>query len=163
MYQEIERKWLIDNLPDIEQEKAIPYERHFLYNHHGIEIRIQKKGEKYEWERKVESSSLGRDSLKYEITEAEFEFFRQYSVTSIKRESYIVESSPPISIKVYDGEHEGLIRVEVEFSSEGEAKKYTPPTWFGPEITNLPLGRDKELSQLNRKEVEHQIASLNSQ
>lgn len=41
---------------------------------------------------------------------------------------------------------------EVEFSSEDEAKKYKPLDWFGEEITDSPLRKDKKLSQLSSKE-----------
>jgi CYTH domain-containing protein len=39
------------------------------------------------------------------------------------------------SVDVYTGRHEGLRVVEVEFVSESAAAAFTPPDWFGPEIT----------------------------
>ncbi len=146
---EIERKWILSKLPDVSNQVSIPYERHFLFIGEGIEVRIQKKGDKYEFERKVESNNLTRTGEKFEITEAEFNHFKQYAVGSIERESYIVEG---ISVKVYKGKHSGLIRAEVEFSSEEEAKRFKPLDWFGEEITDSPIGKDKILSQLGSEE-----------
>lgn len=146
---EIERKWILSKLPDVSNQVPIPYERHFLFIGEGIEVRIQKKGDKYEFERKVESNNLTRTGEKFEITEAEFNHFKQYAVGSIERESYIVEG---ISVKVYKGKHSGLIRAEVEFSSEEEAERFKPLDWFGEEITDSPIGKDKKLSQLGSEE-----------
>lgn len=143
---EIERKWVLSELPDIGNQQPVPYERHFLFIGEGVEVRIQRKGNKYEFERKVESNDLTRVGEKFEITEAEFNHFKEFAVGSIVRESYMVDG---VSIKVYKGKHSGLIRAEVEFNSEDEASKFEPLDWFGKEITDLPLGKDKKLSQLS--------------
>jgi CYTH domain-containing protein len=127
-------------------QQPVPYERHFLFICEGVEVRIQRKSDKFEFERKVESNDLTRVGEKFEITEAEFNHFTQYAVGSIVRESYILEG---VSIKVYKGKHSGLIRAEVEFNSEEEASKFEPLDWFGKEITDSPLGKDKKLSQLS--------------
>lgn len=146
---EIERKWILYNLPDVGNQVPIPYERHFLFIGDGVEVRIQRKADKFEFERKVESNDLTRIGEKFEITEAEFNHFKQHAVGSIERESYIVNG---VSIKVYKEKHTGLIRAEIEFGSEEEASKYRPLDWFGEEITDSPLGKDKKLSQLTTAE-----------
>lgn len=146
---EIERKWILSSLPDVGNQLPVHYERHFLFIGEGVEIRVQKKGDKFEFERKVESNDLTRVGEKFEITEAEFNHFKQNAVGSIERESYIVEG---VSVKVYKGKHSGLIRAEVEFNSEEEAEKFKPLDWFGEEISDSPLGKDKKLSQLSSEE-----------
>lgn len=146
---EIERKWILSRLPDVGNQLPVKYERHFLFIGEGVEVRIQRKADKFEFERKVESNDLTRIGEKFEITEAEFNHFKQYAVGSIVRESYILQG---ISIKVYKGKHSGLIRAEVEFNSEEEAQKFKPLDWFGEEITDLPVGKDKKLSQLSSEE-----------
>lgn len=146
---EIERKWILSSLPDIGSQSSVPYERHFLFIGEGVEVRIQRKTDKFEFERKVESNDLTRVGEKFEITEAEFNHFKQYAVGSIERESYIVKG---VSVKVYKGKHSGLIRAEVEFNSEEDAERFKPLDWFGEEITDSPLGKDKKLSQLSSEE-----------
>ncbi|HEX4721545.1 MAG TPA: CYTH domain-containing protein [Pseudonocardiaceae bacterium] len=42
------------------------------------------------------------------------------------------------TVDVYTGRHTGLRVVEVEFDSEPAAAEFTPPAWFGPEITGDP-------------------------
>lgn len=50
--QEIERKFLIKEMPNLENLKPTYYERYFLFRSEKIEIRIQKKWEKFEFEKK---------------------------------------------------------------------------------------------------------------
>jgi CYTH domain-containing protein len=38
-------------------------------------------------------------------------------------------------LDIYDGPLEGLVVVEVEFSSPDAAARFTPPRWFGDEVT----------------------------
>ena len=44
---------------------------------------------------------------------------------------------PPYTVEldVFEGEHEGLWMAEVEFPSVEEAEAFTPPAWFGEEVT----------------------------
>ncbi len=146
--QEIERKWIVKQLsdvPDLDGQTPLPYESHFLFDADGIEVRVQKKGDKYEFERKQETSELTRTCQKFEVSKAEFELFKGFAIGSIERESYQLGD---ISIKVYKGRHAGLMRAEVEFESEEAANAYNPPDWFGEEITNTELGKDKRLMRL---------------
>src|SRR5689334_11660711 len=135
---EIERKWILHELPQgCYEQKPIPYERHFLFVKNGIEIRVQKKADKYEFERKIEQNALTREGQKFEITKDEFEYFCQKSMTSLVRQSYLIhEAGWEVSIKEYLGKHKGLIRAEIEFSSTQEAESFVPLAWFGEEITD---------------------------
>ena len=40
-----------------------------------------------------------------------------------------------IELDVFEGHYNGLILAEVEFSTEEEAKAFTPPSWFGEDVT----------------------------
>lgn len=149
---EIERKWLVKRLPDLSGLSPISYERNFLYIGDEVEIRIQRKGDKYQFERKSQVGKLSREEQVFDITEEEFNALKRQSVKAILRDSYLLQKSPQITIKVYKGDHEGLIRAEVEFESEVEAEKFVPLDWFGEEITETPLGRDKLLISLSDDE-----------
>lgn len=149
---EIERKWLVKRLPDLSGLSPISYERNFLYIGDEVEIRIQRKGDKYQFERKSQVGKLSREEQVFDITEEEFNALKKQSLKAILRDSYILQKSPQITIKIYKGVHEGLIRAEVEFESEIEAEKFVPLDWFGEEITETPLGRDKLLISLSDDE-----------
>lgn len=151
--EEIERKWILKSLPsEVTGQTPVQYERHFLFIGNGIEIRIQKKGDKFEFERKVENNDLTRTGQEFEITESEFNHLKKNAIASLLRESYLITGTPEISIKVYKGIHTGLIRAEVEFNDEDSAKGFNPPSWFGQEVTDTDLGKDKKLSQLTEEQ-----------
>ncbi|MBL7058467.1 hypothetical protein ISS03_03955 [Patescibacteria group bacterium] len=145
MTKEIERKFLIKVMPDLTNLTPLCYERYFIFRSEEVNIRIQKKGSNYELERKEKKSNLSHDKQKITITEEEFNALKKYTEKPILRDSYLISKNPEISVKIYYGKHEGLQRVEVEFKSVGEAKKFKPLDWFGEEITNTPLGKDSNL------------------
>lgn len=146
---EIERKFLTSQLPDISNLIGIEYERYFLKVSDIEEIRIQKKWHKYEQEIKKEKNILTSQKEKKEISQKDFELLKQQSIGKIVRTSYIIKKIPLTTLKVYHGKHKGLTRIEVEFSSEQEAKNFKPESWYGKEITNSPLWKDKNIIQLN--------------
>lgn len=154
---EVERKFLINKIPDLEGLKLLPYERHFLFRGNKVEIRIQKKGEKYEFERKKKEGSLIADKQKFEITKEEFDKLRKLSKGTIIRDSYELRDDPKTTIKIYHDKFEGLKRVEVEFDSEEEAMNFKPYDWFGEEVTESPLGNDSKLLSLTDQEIKEFI------
>ena len=148
---EIERKFLVKTLPDLSGKTKQSHERYYLYRGKGVEVRIQRVNDVYEFERKSETSELGRKTQKFEITKEEFETLKGDSGEVIVRESFLVSRNPEITVKIYHGRFEGLVRAEVEFTSEEDAKKFTSHDWMGEEITDTPLGRDSRLLDLTDK------------
>ncbi len=157
MQNEIERKFLVKELPHLSGIEKIGYERYFLFNENGIELRVQRKGEKYELERKVKVSDIERTREKITLTEAEFTVLKTLGQESILRDSYTFSESPNISLKIYHGKHKGLMRAEVECDSVEELADFTPLPWFGEEITHSPLARDAELLKLSGEEFNRLI------
>lgn len=155
---EIERKWLVSKLPDFAGIKPVRYERYFLFRGKGVEMRIQKKGDSYEFERKEEKSALESAKQKFTITKDEFEHLKKSAIGELVRDGY--QMNKPVSIKVYRGKYEGLVRAEVEFNSVDEAKKFKPLTWFGAEITKTQLGKDSRLLDLSESEFKSLLKSL---
>ncbi len=153
---EIERKFLLTNIPDQDLLAPIRYERYFLYIDKDTEIRIQKKSNIYEFERKSRQSSASFtfQKQKLQITQAEFQKLRQLCNQSIIRDSYVLKEHPNITIKVYQADYQGLIRAEVEFASESQATSFIAPEWMGVEITNTPLSRDSQLIALSPSEFQ---------
>lgn len=157
---EIERKWLAKILPDLTNVPKEEQERYFLFVGDIIEIRIQRINDRYEFGRKVQTGFLSREENVFEITKAEFDSLKTNSDKSLQRDNYLLQQNPEITIKVYHGEHEGLVRVEVEFESEDEANNFVPLEWFGDEITDLPLGKDKSLIRLTQIEFQKLLKKL---
>lgn len=154
---EIERKFFIREMPNLTGKSPVSYERHYLYKGNGVEIRVQRKGNEFEFERKVETSQLARENQNFEITQGEFDYFKALSTHEIIRESYLISESPEITLKIYHGKFEGLVRAEVEFLNEDEARNFKPLDWFGKKITDSPVGRDGRLIELSEKEFSELI------
>lgn len=157
---EVERKFLVKDLPDLSDLEPIQYERYFLEITEKSETRIQSKNNKYELEKKSNESSLSSKKDKKEITKDEFDKLKKEASKSIIRESYLLSENPETTIKIYHGDFEGLIRLEVEFESEKEANNYVPPAWAGKEITGTKLGRDSSLIKLTKKNFKELLAKF---
>ena len=152
MTDEIERKFLIKKMPDISNIKPIEYERYYVFRNDIIEMRIQKKGDNFEIERKEIISKLKALKTKLVISRYEFEKLKSNASQVIYRTGYKLSRNPNVSIKIYHGKYEGLKKVEIEFNSEEEANKFKIPTWYGKEITNSIISRDSKLLNLSEEE-----------
>ncbi|MEN9921948.1 MAG: hypothetical protein RL097_224 [Candidatus Parcubacteria bacterium] len=147
---EIERKFLIKAMPDLLGITPVRYERYYLKREAGVEERIQKKGTKFEHEKKTLISTLERTREKREISEEEFLRLKKEAGEAIVRDGYGLGNNT--SIKIYHGRFEGLLRVEIEFATKEDALAYKPEQWMGDEITASPLGRDSTLLDLSESE-----------
>lgn len=77
---------------------------------------------------------------------------RRFGKGPFTRDSYLIQTNPQITLKVYHGRFEGLVRIEVEFSSVAEAERFEPAQWFGKEMTDLPIAKDAELIAMTEEE-----------
>jgi len=161
MSNEIERKFLISQMPDLSNFESVIYERYYIYRDGTIEMRVQKKGEQYEIERKEMISELRAIKTKMVISKPEFEKLKELGMEAIIREGYFTSSNPDVSIKIYHGKFEGLNKVEVEFASEEEAKAFQIPTWYGEEITDSIISRDSKLLDLSEEEIKNFLSDKN--
>lgn len=157
MEREIERKYYVKSIPNLSGVKSVRDERYYLYSNGGIELRFQARGDTYELERMAGYASLSRTQQKIEITEEEFEALKEFGRGPIIRESYLISRDPQITVKLYHGRFEGLIRAEVEFFSLNEARAFQPPPWSGAEMTSLPIANDAQLLDLADEEFKQLI------
>ena len=63
-----------------------------------------------------------------------------------RRHRIPVASGLTAELDVYEGERAGLQVVEVEFSSESQAREFKPPFWFGQEVTDDARYTNAELA-----------------
>lgn len=154
MSKEIERKFLVKEMPDVVGLHRSRLERYFLYIGEGIELRIQTNGNWYKLQRKSSVSETERDTEEIKLSAAEFEQLKKIAISSIQRESYHLADSPKTDIRMYGGIFDGLVRVEFEFISQEELATFTPPNWVGAEITGTSLARDSQLLALDQNEFQ---------
>ncbi len=131
MHNEIERKFFVREMPDLSGTGPLHYERYFLKREKSGEERISKINGSYFYESKTEISILERSRERKEINKREFNKLKQSASKVIIRDRYDISVDPKISVQIYHGRFEGLIRAEVEFETEEQAQMYTPEPWMG--------------------------------
>jgi CYTH domain-containing protein len=148
---EIERKFLVDTIPfDLSK-----------YPHHDIrqgylsftpEVRIRQKDNSFYLTEKG-AGDLVREERESEIPEADYRAKEPFVLTRfIEKTRYLIPLGDTLTaeLDIYDGFLRGLVAVEVEFDTVEEALAFTPPDWFGSEITHDPRFKNKNLSSLDR-------------
>jgi CYTH domain-containing protein len=148
---EIERKFLAAAIPfDLS-----PFPRHEIrqgYLSFDPELRIRQKDDRYYLTEKS-GGGLVREEHETEISEADYRSKEPLVVSRfIEKTRYLIPlpDSLTAELDIYGGFLRGLVAVEVEFDTVEEAKAFTPPAWFGREITEDPRFKNKNLSGLDQ-------------
>ena len=132
---EIERKFLVDSLPNLEDcrsEKIIQ-----AYISTDPVIRIRQMSTQYFLTVKSHGHIM-REEFEMPITKEQFyALWEKIEVSPIKKRRYFIplEQDLTAELDIYEGHLEGLSTVEVEFSSLNAADHFTPPSWFGHDIS----------------------------
>ncbi|MCC5846792.1 MAG: response regulator [Verrucomicrobia bacterium] len=146
---EIERKFLIQNAPtELERYRNISIRQGYLpLAHDGNEMRLREENGHYLLTIKS-NGHLSRTERELVIPKIQFEFLWPLTQDRhiSKRRYFIPWDKLTIELDVYGDGLEGLITAEVEFNSEEESLAFTPPDWFGPDVTELPEYKNKNLA-----------------
>lgn len=134
---EIERKYLIDTLP--EDYASYPF-RQIEQAYLATEpvIRIRKDNDAYYLTYKSKGL-LAREEYNLPLTKESYEHLRSKADGMIlTKKRYLIplpKKNLTIELDVFEGAYEGLVLAEVEFSTLEEANSFTPPAWFGLDVT----------------------------
>ena len=137
---EIERKYLVPAAP--ENLSSFPY--------HEIEqgylstepvVRIRRQDEEYYLTYKSKGLMIREE---YNLPLREKIDGRLIS----KRRYLIPYGDYTIELDLFSSPKSGLLLAEVEFSSKEEALSFTPPSWFGEDVTSSSLYHNSNLSKL---------------
>ena len=145
---EIERKFLVHNLPE-QLEQFDSQEIKQWYISKTPEIRLRQAGTKY-WLTLKSKGGLVR--LEHEVPLNKKAFTKLLpSVTTegIYKTRYKIplENDLIAELDTFNSkEHFNLITVEVEFTSEAAAHAFTPPVWFGKDITEDSSYKNRNLA-----------------
>lgn len=134
---EIERKFLIKELPDLNKYESKHITQGYL-NTNPV-VRVREDGDKYYLTYKGKGL-LAREEANLPLTKEAFEhLITKADGKIIEKTRYLIPCDPyTIELDVFEGAHAPLIMAEVEFPSIEEANSFTPPKWFGEEVTNDP-------------------------
>lgn len=161
MYHEIERKFLVADMPSLKGIRKIPQERYFIQRSELFEEEMKRKGLFFSYESKFTISKNEKVREKIFVSKAEFEKLKAQGTQVIRRDSYtLTKKSPVVSVKKYGGNYTGLVLAEVLFDTVEEMETFTPFEWMGVEVTDTPIGKDSRLIDLNRDQFKRILASI---
>jgi len=146
--QEIERKWLVSELPDVPGLKGQEVIQGYIaVTSDGTEVRLRQKGDTYFLTTKS-AGGLVREEIEVELTKSQYDALWQTTADRrIEKTRYeLTDNGTKIEIDVYKGDLAGLIVAEVEFSSVRDSEKFSPPAWFGQEVTEDKRFKNKNLA-----------------
>lgn len=146
---EVERKFLVSNPPELTGLKSEEILQGYIRTASDCaEVRVRQKGSKY-FQTIKSDGGLTRSEVEIEISKEQFDsLWAATEGRRLKKTRYeIPYEGLTIEMDVYGGGLTGLVVTEVEFVSEDESRSFTPPTWFGREVTNDRAFRNKNLAK----------------
>ena len=147
---EIERKFLIkkENLPKkLSDYPCLHMEQGYLCT--SPVVRIRRQNEEYYLTYKSKGF-MAREEYNLPLTKEAYEHLKPTADgIVICKDRYIIPEKDGLHIEldVFHGDYEGLLLAEVEFSSVEQAESYTPPVWFGEDVTYSGKYHNSTLSQ----------------
>ncbi len=145
---EIERKFLVDYLPDLEK---VPHKEivqgYIAATEDDLEVRLRRSGDSFFHTIKRGTGQV-RDEFETDLSKQQFDAL--WPATEGKRleksRFELPHDGRIIELDVYHGNLEGLVVAEVEFDSEEASKKFVVPDWFGREVTFNSDYKNKNLA-----------------
>jgi CYTH domain-containing protein len=148
---EIERKWLVGDTPaDLSRHPSRKIDQGYLaIDPDGTEVRVRRADEDAVMTVK---QGAGRTRAEEEFGIPPDRFERLWSLTvnrRVQKRRYLIPGPDGLTFEldVYGGDHKGLTVVETEFPDEQSAQSFTPPDWFGREVTDDARYKNQHLAQ----------------
>lgn len=146
---EIERKYLIHTLPDhLEQYPKRELEQGYLCT--APVVRIRKDNERYELTYKSKGLMV-REEHNLPLTEEAYTHLKtKIDGRLISKTRYLIPLGEALTVEldVFHGDLAPLLLAEVEFPDEEIANRFTPPDWFGEDVTFSSKYHNSNLSKL---------------
>lgn len=133
---EIERKYLVKDLPDLKQYPSKKIAQGYL-NTNPV-IRIRRSNDDYILTYKGKGMMV-REEYNLPLNEESFYHLSQkIDGKLIEKTRYLIPlwDNLVAELDVFEGAHEGIVLVEVEFDSIEAANQFVAPDWFGEDVTN---------------------------
>lgn len=146
---EIERKYLIPALPeDLHITKTRELEQGYLCT--APVVRIRRDNDTYELTYKS-SGLMVRQEYNLPLTQEAYEHLREKvdgRLIMKTRHEIPLDAAHIIELDIFHGDLAPLVLAEVEFADEEEANHFTPPAWFGEDVTFSSRYHNSNLSKL---------------
>lgn len=141
---EIERKFLIKEMPDLSRYSGKHFVQGYLCT--SPTVRVRKEEEEYflTYKSRTGEDALSREEYNLPLTKEAFEkLLPKCEGTVISKTRYFIPlgknregSDLTAELDVFDAPFEGLIFTEVEFPTIEEARSFEAPAWFGEDVTD---------------------------
>jgi len=157
---EIERKFLVKYLPD-GLEDNVKKEVSQGYISVDPVIRIRRSNDRYFLTVKT-SGLLAREEFETDITAESFDNLRgKCDGNIISKTRYKIPCGDYVAeLDIFHEIFEGLRYVEVEFPSLEEAEAFTPPDYFGRELTGDARYQNSSLSKMKKEDISSFLESV---
>ena len=144
---EIERKFLVSRDPPLDGACATTLRQGYLATGE-VEVRVREA----DGSCTLTVKSAGGLVRREEDLPIDLERFeRLWHLTQgrrVEKVRHVVEQDvATLEVDVYAGANAGLVVVEVEFTSPQAARAWTPPPWFGREVTEDPAFKNQTLAR----------------
>lgn len=147
---EIERKYLITQLPfDPEEYSCKIIQQGYLCT--NPVVRVRRSNERYILTYKGEGLMV-REEYNLPLTRESYEHLLQKADGNIiSKKRYLIPYNDTLTIEldIFEGDLAPLMLAEVEFETEDDANSFTPPEWFGRDVTFEKTYHNSNLSQKN--------------
>ncbi|MFI9782323.1 CYTH domain-containing protein [Kitasatospora sp. NPDC051984] len=148
MAEEIERKFLVPSGETVPDGREFEVRQGYLViGPEGSEARVRDQGGEYSLTVK-RGTGLVRGEWETPLTAEQFEALwpatEQARVAKTRRVVQLGRCEAVVD--TFHGRLAGLRTVEVEFTDREEAAAFTPPPWFGPEVTDRPDLKNQHLA-----------------
>lgn len=145
---EIERKFLIQEIPfSLDKYHCRIIEQAYLNT--SPVVRIRQDNNQFYLTYKS-AGFLEREEYNLPLDKESYEHLRTKAdgiILTKKRYEIPIQNNLVIELDIFEGFHQGLILAEVEFSSRSQAESFTPPSWFGKDVTYCPEYCNSNLSK----------------
>lgn len=152
---EVERKFILSELPPSDHlGSGVHFRQGYLAEEDAVEVRVRITASAATLTVKA-GAGISRTEVETAIPPAQAEALWPHTVgRRIDKTRFTVTLDDPLrsvaEVDVYAGELDGLCVVEVEFDSEDNAAAFTPPDWFGRELTEQPGWSNAALARHGR-------------
>ena len=147
---EIERKYLIDEIPfDLKDYSCKVIEQGYL-NTDPV-VRVRRSNDKYILTYKG-SGLMVREEYNLPLNKEAYEHLRtKIDGRLIQKRRYLIplEDGLTAELDCFHGDLAPLMLAEIEFPSVEKADTYTPPSWFGEDVTFSKQYHNSVLSRLS--------------
>lgn len=145
---EIERKYLLNRLPEnLDTYPQRHLEQGYLCT--APVVRIRKDDDKYELTYKS-GGMMVREEYNLPLTKTSYEHLKKkVDGRLITKKRYMIPYEKyMIELDVFENDLAPLMLAEVEFETETDAESFTPPDWFGKDVTFSGAYHNSVLSQI---------------